>query len=71
VDIGGIKGVIAPLVGKQPADTKVWISDGDCASFLKSDGPSYEGGPMWLTELASPAWHDGASGASGTADRKK
>jgi hypothetical protein len=71
VDIGGIRGVLAPLVGKQPADIRVWISDGDCPSFLKSDGPSYEGGPMWLTELVSPAWHDGVSGATGTPDRKE
>ena len=71
VDIGGIRGVLAPLVGKQPADTRVWISDGDCPAFLKSNGPSYEGGPIWLTELVSAAWHDGASGATGTADRQK
>jgi hypothetical protein len=64
VDIGGIKGVLAPLVGKEPPDTHVWMSEGDCPSFLKSEGPSYEGGPIWRTELVSPAWQDGASGRS-------
>jgi len=61
VDIGGIKGVLAPLVGKEPPNTYVWISEGDCPSFLKAEGPSYEGGPIWRTELVSPAWQGGAS----------
>ena len=56
VDIGGVKGVIAPLVGKQPPDTYVWISEGDCPSFVKAQGPGFEGGPIWATELVSPTW---------------
>jgi hypothetical protein len=62
VDIGGIKGVLAPIIGKQPPDTRVWISEGSCSSFLKSEGPSYEGGPIWRTELVSPVWQDGITG---------
>src|SRR5580658_7460292 len=54
VDIGGVRGVVAPLVGKQPPDTRVWVVAGDCPSFLKSEGPGYEGGPIWRTELVSP-----------------
>jgi hypothetical protein len=64
VDIGGIKGAIAPLVGKEPPDTRVWISQGDCPSFVKSEGPTFEGGPIWRTELVSPAWPNGAAGAA-------
>jgi len=56
VDIGGIRGALAPLVGKQPPDTYVWISEGECPSFLKSEGPEFEGGPIWRNELVSPAW---------------
>ena len=56
VDIGGIKGVLAPLVGKQPPDTLVWILGGSSPAFLKSEGPSYEDGPIWRIELASPVW---------------
>ena len=70
VDIGGIRGAIAPLVGKQPPDTRVWISTGDCPSFLKAEGPGYEGGPIWRTELVSPVWPE-AGGGPRTADRKK
>jgi hypothetical protein len=67
IDIGGIKGVIAPIVGKEPPDTRVWVSQGDCPSFLKSEGPMFEGGPMLRTELVSPAWGNG----NGSAAREK
>jgi hypothetical protein len=71
VDIGGVKGVIAPIVGKEPADTHVWISQGECPGFLKSEGPTFEGGPIWRTELVSPAWPNAATGTAGTATRAK
>ena len=58
VDIGGVAGVVAPLVGKQPADTHVWMLGGDAPSFAKSEGPLYNGGPIWRIELTSPNWHD-------------
>ncbi len=58
VDIGGVAGVVAPLVGKQPQDTHVWILGGDAPSFVKSEGPLYPGGPTWRIELTSPNWHD-------------
>src|SRR5580658_848892 len=58
VDIGGVAGVVAPIVGKQPADTHVWMLGGDAPSFAKSEGPLYNGGPLWRIELTSPEWHD-------------
>jgi hypothetical protein len=61
VNIGGIRGVLAPLVGKQPADTHVWILGGNCPAFVRSEGPSYEGGPIWRTELVSPVWPRGVT----------
>jgi hypothetical protein len=56
VDIGGISGVIAPLVGKQPPDTYIWISAGKAPGFMKSEGALFMDGPIWKIELASPAW---------------
>jgi hypothetical protein len=69
VDIGGVRGVLAPLVGKQPPDTRVWISAGDCPSFLKSEGPDFQGGPIWRNELVSPVW--GSDNVTATANRSK
>jgi len=56
INIGGIAGVVAPLVGKQPPDTHVWILDGDTPTFVKSEGPLFFGGPIWRIELTSPVW---------------
>jgi hypothetical protein len=56
VEIGGISGVVAPIVGKQPPDTHVWMAAGMAPVFLKSEGPLYDGGPIWRIEWASPVW---------------
>jgi hypothetical protein len=56
VEIGGAAGVVAPLVGKQPPDTHVWILGGEAPAFVKSEGPLYFGGPIWRIELVSPVW---------------
>jgi hypothetical protein len=56
VEIGGVAGVVAPIVGKQPPDTHVWILQGETPLFLKSEGPMFEGGPIWRIELVSPVW---------------
>ena len=56
VEIGGAAGVVAPLVGKQPPDTHIWILEGEMPVFLRSDGPQFEGGPIWRIELTSPVW---------------
>jgi hypothetical protein len=62
VDIGGISGVIAPIIGKQPPDTHIWMVGGRAPGFLKSEGQLYEGGPIWRIEMASPIWPKGDSG---------
>jgi hypothetical protein len=56
VNIGGVSGVIAPIIGKQPPDVHVWMVGGKVPGFLKSQGPLFEGGPVWRIELASPVW---------------
>lgn len=64
IEIGGISGVIAPIVGKQPPDTHLWMMGGTAPGFLKSEGPLCEGCPIWRIELASPVWGGGKAGAS-------
>ncbi len=56
VEIGGVAGVVAPLVGKQPPDTEVWILGGEAPAFLRSQGPTHDSGPIWSIELTSPVW---------------
>jgi hypothetical protein len=61
IEIGGVAGVVAPIVGKQPPDTNVWVSAGDAPVFLKMEGALYEGGPIWRILPVSPAWPKAAS----------
>jgi hypothetical protein len=61
VNLGGIAGKVAPMVGKQPPDDHVWILGGEAPVFVKSEMLSYEDGPMWRVELTSPAWPHEAS----------
>jgi hypothetical protein len=56
VEIGGIAGLVAPWLGKQPPDSHVWIVGGESPTFVKSETLSYMGGPMWRTELVAPVW---------------
>lgn len=58
VEIGGLAGLLAPLLGKQPPDSHVWILGGDAPAFVKSEQPLYAGGPVWRIELVSPVWPD-------------
>ena len=56
VDIGGIKGVLAELLRKQPPDSHVWILGGEAPAFVKSEQSLFLGGPVWRIELVSPSW---------------
>jgi len=56
VDIGGVAGLVAPLVGKQPPDSHIWILEGEAPAFVKSEAALFMGGPLWRMELVSPVW---------------
>ena len=56
VEIGGVAGLVAPILGKQPPDTHVWVLGGDAPAFVKSEVLLFNGGDLWRTELASPVW---------------
>jgi hypothetical protein len=56
VEIGGVAGAVAPLVGKKPSDTHVWIYGGEAPTFLRFEGALYQGGPIWRIEPANIVW---------------
>jgi hypothetical protein len=68
VEIGGLTGFFAKLIGKQPPDIHVWIQHGDFPAFVRSEGPLAVGGPAWRIELTGPRWQDDGAGA-GAAER--
>jgi hypothetical protein len=61
VNIGGLSGFFAKLVGKQPPDSHVWILGGEAPAFVKSEQTLFAGGPIWRIELVSPVWGQAAS----------
>jgi hypothetical protein len=56
IELGGIAGVVAPIIGKQPADTMVWILEGDAPGFVRQVGQLYEGGPIVSIELSGTSF---------------
>jgi hypothetical protein len=68
IELGGVKGVVAPLVGKQPPDSRVWVIGGSSPTFVRSEGSLCEGCPIWRMELVSPVMQESDRDA---ADRKK
>ena len=58
VEIGGVLGLLAPLVGKQPQDSYAWVLGGNAPAFVRLEGPLFAGGPSWRIELASPIWQE-------------
>lgn len=56
VELGGLTGVVAPLIGKQPKDIQVWVLRGTAPAFVRMEGQLYQGGPVWRIELTSPVW---------------
>jgi hypothetical protein len=58
VELGGLAGVVAPIIGKQPSDVHFWILGGDAPAFIREEGQFYEGGPIWRVDLASPVFRE-------------
>jgi hypothetical protein len=58
IQIGGIAGAVAPVVGKQPPETHLWLLKSAVPIFLKSIGPLSADNAVWQIELASPQWPD-------------
>jgi hypothetical protein len=56
IELQGVPGLVAPLVGKEPPDIHIWVLNGEAPAYLKSEGPLYAGGPVWRIEPVSPAW---------------
>ncbi len=56
VHIGGVAGVVAPIIGKQPPDTHVWVTESRVPAVVRLDSALYTDGPIWSVQFASPVW---------------
>jgi hypothetical protein len=55
VELGGVAGVVAPIIGKEPPDFDAWVTSGEAPTILKLRAILYVGGPLWTLQLFSPA----------------
>ncbi len=53
IELGGVAGVVAPIIGKEPADYHVWILSASDPAFIREQGQLYEGGPIWTIQQIS------------------
>ena len=52
LQIGGLTGVVASLVGKAPPDLRYWLVLGDMPAFVRFEGAMFVNGPVWRVEMA-------------------
>jgi hypothetical protein len=71
IQIGGVAGLVAPLVGKQPPDSHIWILGGESPTFVKSESIAFLGGPSWRIELVAPVWPKAANSDAKAAGTEK
>ena len=58
VDIGGLTGTVARLIGRQPPNTDMWVIGGEAPTFAGSSGPLDGNGGSWKISLVSPVLAD-------------
>lgn len=56
LDVGGLTGVLASLIGKEPPDVRYWLVTGEVPAFARFEGALYLNGPVWRIELAGIEW---------------
>jgi hypothetical protein len=56
VELGGLTGIVAPIIGKALPDYHIWLQSGTPPAFVREEGPVYEGGPIWRMEQISPTF---------------
>jgi len=56
IELGGVVGIVAPLVGKAPPNIQLWVIRGLAPTFAREQGPLYAEGPVMTIQLASPVW---------------
>jgi hypothetical protein len=56
LDLGGIPGLIAAVIGKEPPDLRYWLVAGDVPAFVRFEGAMFLNGPVWRLELTTVEW---------------
>lgn len=71
VNIPGLTGTLASLLGKTPPDSHFWVLGGDAPAFIKAETQLFTDGPVWRIELVSPVFSSEASAANKQSAKKR
>jgi hypothetical protein len=52
LEIGGVTGVVASVIGKSPPDLRYWLARGEIPAFVRFEGAMFLNGPVWRVEMA-------------------
>ncbi len=52
LEIGGVTGAVASLIGKNPPDLRYWLVLGETPAFVRFEGAMFLNGPIWRVEMA-------------------
>jgi hypothetical protein len=58
IQLGGVAGFVAPLIGKAPPNIEIWTVNGLAPTFVREQGPIYADGPVMTIQLTSPTWSE-------------
>jgi hypothetical protein len=56
IQLTGLAGVVAPIIGKTPPDIQIWTTIGQLPTFIREQGPIYPDSPLMTIQLTSPSW---------------
>jgi hypothetical protein len=56
LEVGGLIGALASLVGKEPPDQRYWLVAGEVPAFIRFQGAMFLNGPVWRLEMATVEW---------------
>jgi hypothetical protein len=56
VQLGGVAGLVAPVIGKQPKATTAWMAGGEVPMFIRIETQFYDGAPLWTIQQTAPTW---------------
>jgi len=58
LEVGGLTGILASLVGKDPPDVRYWLVTGEVPAFVRFQGAMFLKGPIWRLELTTLEWRN-------------
>jgi hypothetical protein len=56
LEIGGLTGLLASVVGMNPPDLRYWVVAGEVPAFVRFEGAMFLNGPVWRVEMAPAEW---------------